>query len=80
MLSQIYPFVSTFKHTGVQSILNEENPSWNKIEPFIFFDEANCGPLHMLYYMVLFLIIGFQHYFAPCIVYRILQNFTSNEY
>ena len=40
--------VSTFEHNGDQSILNKETPPWNKIEPSIFFDEAKCGPLHML--------------------------------
>ena len=49
-----------FKHNGVQNILNEEKPSWTKIEPAIFFDEAKCGPLHMLYCMVFFM-VGFQH-------------------
>ena len=44
--------MSTFEHNGVQSILNEEKPPWNKIEPSIFFDEANYGPLHMLYCMI----------------------------
>ena len=47
--------MSIFKHNGVQSILNEEKPSWNKIEPSIFFDEEKCGPLHMLYCKVVFL-------------------------
>ena len=44
--------MSMFKHNGVQSIPNEEKPSWNKIMPSIFFDEAKCGPLHMLCCMV----------------------------
>ena len=44
-----------FKHNGVQSILNKEKFLWNKIEPSILFDEAKCGPFHMLYCMVLFL-------------------------
>ena len=45
MLSQIYPFVSTFKHNGVESILDEVKPSSNKIEPSVFFDEVKCDPL-----------------------------------
>ena len=63
-----------FKHNGVQNIFNEEIPSWNKIKPSIF-----DSPLQMLYSMGFF-IIGFQHYFAPYILYIILQILFSNEY
>ena len=58
------PFIWMFEHNGVQSILNEEKSSYNKIEPSIFFDEANCGSLHMLYCMILsiyLLIFNLQH-------------------
>ena len=51
-----------------------------KIEPSIFFNEAKCGPLHMLYCMVFFSIIDFQHWFAPYSLHIILQKFTLNEY
>jgi hypothetical protein len=66
-------------HYGVQSILNEEKPSWNKIEPSIFFDEAKCGPLHMLYCMVIFIYV-FQHLIYPYMLYTIFQILTSNTY
>ncbi len=54
ILSQIYPFVSTLSLMEFKGIVNEEKPPWNKIEPSIFFDEAKCGPLHMLYCIVMF--------------------------
>ena len=76
IVSQVYPFMSTFRHSGVQSILK---PPWNKTKPSIFLDEAKCDPLHMLYYMNFFHMIGFQHQSAPYILYTILQNFTSNK-
>jgi hypothetical protein len=47
--------VSMFRHIEVQSILDKEKPPWIKFKPSIFFDEAKCGPLHMLYCMVFFL-------------------------
>ena len=74
ILSQIYPFVSTFKHNGVSSILNEEKPLWNRIEPCIFFDEAKCGPLNMLYCIIYFFTHGFQQYLTTYILYKILQK------
>ena len=46
--------MSTFIHNGVQSTLNEEKPPWNNIEPSIFFDEAKCGLLLMLYCIIVF--------------------------
>ena len=55
MLSQIYPFVSTFKHNEIQNNFSEEYPSQNKIETSIFFDERKCGSLHMLSCMLHFL-------------------------
>ena len=58
-----------FKHNGVQSILNEEKPSWNKIEPSIFFDESKCGPLHMLCCIIIFLYKRFPTFNSPLMLY-----------
>ena len=31
----MYPFVLMFTHDEIQSMLNEENPSWNEIEQIV---------------------------------------------
>jgi hypothetical protein len=71
--------MSTFRHNGVQSILNEEKPPWQNLRPPSSLMNQMWSLTHVILHGIFF-IIDFQHLFAPYSFYRILQTFTLNEY